>query len=65
MLRVDLHPTHKFGEFSLRIGKPLPFGATIVPGGVNFSVYSSYAKNCELVLFKKRSHEPFATIPFF
>ena len=65
MLRVDLHPTHKFGEFSLRTGKPLPFGATIVPGGVNFSIYSSYATRCELVLFKKHSHEPFAIIPFY
>lgn len=65
MLRVDLHPTHKFGEFNLRTGKPLPFGATIVPGGINFSIYSSYAKSCELVLFKKRSREPFAVIPFF
>lgn len=65
MIRVDLHPTHKYGEFNLRAGKPLPFGATIVPGGVNFSIYSSNATSCELVLFHKHEPKPFATIPFF
>lgn len=64
MIRVDLHPTHTHGEFKLRVGKPLPFGATIVPGGVNFSVYSRHATSCELVLFKKHAPQPFATIPF-
>ena len=65
MDRIDTHPTHKYGEFDLRCGKPLPFGASIIPGGVNFSVYSQYAIACELVLFKKREAQPFATIPFF
>jgi glycogen operon protein len=64
MLRIDAHPTHKYGEFEMRCGKPLPFGATIVPGAVNFSVYSQYAIACELVLFRKHGAEPFATIPF-
>ena len=65
MLRVDATPTHEYGEFKLRPGKPLPFGATISPGGgVNFSVYSRHATYCELVLFWKREPEPFATIPF-
>lgn len=65
MIRVDLHPTHKYGKFNLRVGKPLPFGATIVPGGVNFSIYSSHATSCELVLFEKHASKPFAVIPFF
>jgi len=65
MDRIDTHPTHKYGEFDLRCGKPLPFGASIVPGGVNFSVYSQYAIACELVLFNKHEAKPFATIPFF
>lgn len=64
ILRIDAHPTHTYGEFQLRAGKPLPFGATIVPGGVNFSVYSQRAISCELVLFNKHEPEPFATIPF-
>ncbi|MBN2381562.1 glycogen debranching protein GlgX [bacterium] len=65
MLRVDTFPTHKFGDFRLRPGKPLPFGATIVPGGVNFSVFSRHATACELVLFKKSEPKPYAIIPFF
>jgi isoamylase len=64
MERIDIHPTHTSGDFNLRLGKPQPFGATIVPGGVNFSIFSSYATSCVLVLFKKHAKEPFAEIPF-
>jgi len=64
MIRVDLHPTHSHGKFKLRVGKPLPFGATIVPGGVNFSIYSSHATSCELLLFEKHASKPFGVIPF-
>ena len=64
MLRIDTHPTRTINGFDVRVGKPLPFGATIVPGGVNFSVYSSQASTCELVLFKKHAPQPFAAIPF-
>jgi glycogen debranching enzyme GlgX len=64
MLRVDAYPTHSFGGFKLRPGKPLPFGATIVPGGVNFSVFSRFATGCELVLFRRGEAEPLAAIPF-
>jgi len=66
MLRIDLHPTHtsKDGKYRLRVGKPLPFGATIVPGGVNFSVYSRAATSCELVLFNKHEDKPCCSIAF-
>jgi isoamylase len=64
MQRIDIHPTHTYNEFELRRGKPYPFGANLVPGGINFSVYSSYAKSCRLVLFEKGAKEPFAEIPF-
>lgn len=64
MIRVDAYPTHKYGGFRLRAGKPLPFGATIVPGGVNFSIYSQQAVSCELALFRKHEATPFAAIPF-
>lgn len=64
MERIDIHPTHSYGEFKLRCGKPFPFGATIVPGGINFSIFSSYATSCTLVLFKKRAAEPMVEIPF-
>jgi isoamylase len=65
MIRIDSYPTHKYKEFKLRAGKAIPFGATIVPGGVNFSVFSSHATSCTLVLFNKHEHKPFAKIPFF
>jgi glycogen operon protein len=64
MERIDVHPTHRQGEFRLRRGRPFPFGATLVPGGVNFSIFSSYATSCTLVLFKKHAPEPFAEITF-
>ncbi len=64
MLRIDMNPTHTFGEYKLRHGTPLPFGATIVPGGINFSVFSRHATSCELALFKKHEDEPFVIIPF-
>ncbi|HOW43444.1 MAG TPA: glycogen debranching protein GlgX [Candidatus Omnitrophota bacterium] len=66
MFRVDLHPTHvsDCGKFRLRVGKPLPFGASIVPGGVNFSVYSRSATSCKLALFNKHEPKPFSVITF-
>ncbi len=64
MERIDIHPTHQYGDFQLRCGKCFPFGATLVPGGINFSIYSSHATSCTLVLFAKHSPEPMAEIPF-
>jgi isoamylase len=62
--RIDVHPTHNHAGFQLRVGKAFPFGATTVPGGVNFSVFSRFATDCTLVLFEKGDAEPFAEIPF-
>jgi glycogen operon protein len=62
--RIDVHPTHTYGDFKLRCGSPFPFGATLVPGGVNFSIYSSFAYSCTLVLFKKHGQVPLGEIPF-
>ncbi len=56
--------THTHGPFRLRYGHPLPFGASHTPGGVNFSIFSTYATSCTLVLFDKGSATPFAEIPF-
>ncbi|MBJ7326366.1 MAG: glycogen debranching protein GlgX [Chthoniobacterales bacterium] len=58
------HPTHHHGVFRLRYGHPIPFGASIVPGGVNFSVFSAHATGCTLVLFEKGAQRPFAEILF-
>ena len=64
MERIDIYPTHAFGELGLRPGRPYPFGATLVPGGVNFSIFSRNAAYCVLVLFERGKPEPFAEIPF-
>ena len=64
MIRTAFHHTHEFGGFRLRYGHALPFGASHVPGGLNFSIYSSHAANCTLVLFRKGEAQPYAEIPF-
>ncbi|AFY57204.1 glycogen debranching enzyme GlgX [Rivularia sp. PCC 7116] len=62
--RIDIHPTHTKDKFKLRCGKPFPFGATLISGGVNFSIFSRHATSCTLVLFDKHASEPMAEIPF-
>jgi isoamylase len=63
-IRVDYYPTHEQSGYKFRRGRPLPFGATTVPNGVNFSICSSAATGCSLALFHKSEQEPFAEIPF-
>ncbi len=58
------HHTHEYGEYKLRYGHPIPFGVSLVPGGINFSIFSAHATDCTLVLFEKGAAEPFAEIPF-
>ncbi|MDQ4100430.1 MAG: glycogen debranching protein GlgX, partial [Chloroflexota bacterium] len=62
--RIDLDPTTSYLNFRLRPGRPAPFGATLVPGGINFSVFSRAATSCTLVLFEKGQPTPMAEIPF-
>jgi isoamylase len=64
MERVDVYPTHEHNGYKLRVGKPFPFGATFVPGGVNFSIFSSHATACTLVLFDKGQSQPKVEIPY-
>jgi len=62
MERIDIHPTHSYQNFKLRRGKPFPFGATLVPGGVNFNLFS-HAKSYVSAV-QKHTPEPMAEIPF-
>ena len=62
--RIDMHATHEHRGFKFRLGRPLPFGASRVPGGINFSIFSRHATACTLVLFEKRSQTPMIEIPF-
>lgn len=63
-LRIDFYPTHEIAGYSVRAGRPLPFGVTLVPGGVNFSIFSRQATACSLVLFNKGAATPLAELPF-
>ena len=62
--RIDYYPTHEHAGYKFRRGHTLPFGATIVPSGVNFSIFSSAATSCTLVLYRKHEAEPMVEIDF-
>ena len=62
--RVDYYPTESYQGYKLRPGRALPFGASLVPDGINFSVFSSHAHSCTLVLFDKGAKTPKVEIPF-
>src|SRR5262245_64499554 len=44
-------------------GHPLPFGATVQRGGVNFAVVSRYATSVVLLIFGPESANPVLEIP--
>ena len=58
-----LPPTDDIGGFKVRPGNYLQNGAMEVPGGVNFTIYSSHATSCELVLYHRKATKPFGVIP--
>ena len=60
--RIDNIPTETISGFRVRPGKPLPFGVSSVPGGLNFSVYTSAGTACTLVLFSRSESAPLAEI---
>lgn len=62
--RIDSLPTDEIGGFRVRPGKPLPFGVSHIPNGLNFSIYTSAGTGCTLVLFNKGEDEPFVELPF-
>ncbi len=50
-------------SYSIKPGSRYPAGATPVPEGINFSIYSRHASRVELLLFESaRSVEPFQVI---
>ena len=63
MERIDIHPTHTYGEFKMRAGRPLPFGATRVKGALIFP-YPPVMPAPALVLFKKAPAGTDGEIPF-
>jgi glycogen operon protein len=61
---IDVHPSHYHDGFPLRPGFPTPFGASLVPRGINFAIYSRHASSCTLVLFRSGQAEPLAEVPY-
>ncbi|MEO1287420.1 MAG: glycogen debranching protein GlgX [Chloroflexota bacterium] len=64
MQRIDIYPTHNYDGFELRRGYVEPFGAMLVPGGINFSIFSTHAVSCVLVLFERGTDTIIGEIPF-
>lgn len=60
----QLKPLDTICGFQVRPGFFLDFGATVIPGGVNFTIQSHKATSCKLLLFHREAEEPFAVLPF-
>lgn len=60
----NLKPLDKINGYDVRPGFYEVNGASALPGGVNFTLASHGATSCELLLFHRKSSEPFASIPF-
>ena len=57
-------PTDMINGFAVRPGLYLSNGASVVDGGVNFTIHSYGATACTLCLFHRTEKEPYAVIPF-
>ncbi len=55
--------SHISADFSFDRGSPLPLGATVLRGGVNFAVFSRNAESVTLVLFEQGDEEEIAAFP--
>src|SRR5581483_928251 len=51
-------------QFDFSRGSPLPFGATVLRGGINFSIFSKHATAVTLILFFPGETEPLVEFPF-
>ncbi len=61
---IHLVPFNKIEGYDVRPGFYDINGATAIPGGVNFTIYSHYATTCELLLYHPGEYEPFVVLPF-
>lgn len=62
MSRIHMVPMDVINGFEVRPGMYEVNGATAIPCGVNFTVYSYGATSCELLLFKAMEEEPYAVL---
>ncbi len=62
--KEPLIPIHEINGFKVRPGFYLINGATAIQNGVNFTIHSTNATYCELLLFKRKENKPYAVLPF-
>ncbi len=55
-------PTDEICGFKVRPGVLTSYGATELPGGVNFTIYSKGATSCTLLLYHRKQVKPYARI---
>ena len=63
-LNSELKPTMVIKGFRVRPGYYDQPGATVIPGGVNFTLHSHQATEAQLVLYHRKQARPFAVLPF-
>ena len=61
---MGMVPVDEIDGFQVRPGIYELNGATAIPGGVNFTVYSLGAFSCELLLFHRMEFVPYAVLKF-
>lgn len=64
MRPIDSFPTNKIDNIEYRAGRVFPFGASILEGAVNFSIFSKEATSCTLLLYHSGAKKPYVKIPF-
>ena len=62
--KIHMEPMDVINGYEVRPGMYEVNGATAIPCGVNFTVYSYGATSCELLLFQRMEKEPFAVLKF-
>ena len=61
---ISLRPTDRIAGYDVRPGLFYSYGASVVPGGVNFTVQSRGATSIELLLFARGADEPYSILRF-
>ena len=64
MRAIDSFPTNKIKDIEYRSGRVFPFGASLLEGAVNFSIFSKEAESCTLLLYHRGDKKPYVKIPF-
>lgn len=64
MSKINMIPMDEIAGYKVRPGMYEVNGATVIPCGVNFTVYSYGATSCELLIYERMAEEPSAILKF-